>query len=51
MKLLALLCLFIIAWEIFWYVMGVRAVFPGVYNLVWGMWAWKLFGGKTARSR
>jgi rhodanese-related sulfurtransferase len=21
--------------------------YQNVYNLVWGMWAWKLFGGKT----
>jgi rhodanese-related sulfurtransferase len=21
--------------------------YENVYNLVWGMWAWKLFGGKT----
>jgi rhodanese-related sulfurtransferase len=125
MKLLLLLCLFIIGWELFWYFSGVKPVFAwqlkkwirsgkrdvrlidvrtpfeynwfhlkgsenrpemafliknfeeknmdkriviicmtghrspivahrlkkrgyqNVYNLVWGMWAWKLFGGKT----
>ena len=24
--------------------------YRNVYNLVWGMWAWKLFGGKTVGS-
>ena len=125
MKAIILLLLFIIGWELFWYLNGVKPVFPwqlsrwlrsakrdlrlidvrstfeykwfhiegsenrpelafmfkdfkeknmdrqiviicmtghrspivahrlkkkgyrNVYNLVWGMWAWKLFGGKT----
>jgi hypothetical protein len=34
MKILILVGLFIIGWE-----------------LTWGMWAWKLFGGKTVGSQ
>jgi rhodanese-related sulfurtransferase len=25
--------------------------YTNVYNLTWGMWAWKLFGGKTVGSK
>ena len=129
MKILILLCIFIICWELFWYFAGVRQISPrrlkkwlrsskthvrvidvrtsfeyrwfhiegaenrpemaymindfqepepdkpivvicmtghrspivasrlkkhgytNVYNLIWGMWAWKLFGGKTVGSK
>ena len=128
MKIIILLCIFIIAWELFWYIAGVKPISPwrlktwlrspesdvrlidvrtpfeyrwfhiesaenrpemaymvkdfeepntnkpivvicmtghrspvvasrlkkrgykNVYNLTWGMWAWKLFGGKTLGS-
>ena len=128
MKILILVCIFIIGWELFWYFTGVRQISPwrlkrwlqsrdsgisiidvrtpfeyrwfhiegaesrpemaymikdfqepdtdkpiviicmtghrspivanrlkkrgytNVYNLTWGMWAWKLFGGKTVGS-
>ena len=129
MKILILLCLFIICWELFWYLSGIRQIsawrlkrwllqqganvrlidvrtpfeyrwfhienaenrpemafivkgfkepdpdrsivvicmtghrypvvasrlkkrgYKNVYNLIWGMWAWKLFGGKTVGSK
>ena len=129
MRILFLLCLFVICWELFWYLCGVRQISPwrlkkwlrtdktdvrvidvrtpfeyrwfhiesaenrpemaymvkgfkepdpdkpivvicmtghrspvvanrlkkhgykNVYNLTWGMWAWKLFGGKTVGSK
>jgi len=25
--------------------------YKNIYNLIWGMWAWKLFGGKTVSSK
>ena len=27
-----------------------KSGYTNVYNLTWGMWAWKLFGGKTVGS-
>ena len=128
MKAIAILCLFIIGWDLFWYGIGVKSVFPwqlrkwlrsgkrdvtlldvrtefeynwfhiegaesrpdmayvikdfedidsakpivvicmtghrspivthrlkkhgfkNVYNLLWGMWAWWIFGGETIRK-
>ena len=28
-----------------------RHGYKNVYNLTWGMWAWKVFGGKTVGTK